>query len=277
MNHMKSTFLNLSQSGSNNWWRYVLTILSIVAAIGIANLGIQQVFPAFKALFPENQFGKDLGTFILVGVVFGLALLAFSVSARKIHGRPSSSYLSVDSSFSWSRYLYGFVIWALIIFISGLLTDYDAFQAFIDELNFTHFAILFVVGFVSIGIQSFFEEFVIRGYLLQGLHLKIRKILVLVLVNSLIFGLLHFGYGIQSLLHSFTFGVAFAIIVMLQNRIEFVSGAHNANNLVLSLMFLDLSDATSATFSWSIDALEMVIHLGSLALLVGVTYKFFRS
>lgn len=274
---MKNIFITQSEIGKNHWWRYVLTILAVVAAVALANIGIQQVLPAYKSLFPETQFGKDLGTTILVGVVFGLAVLAFTFASKKLHNRPAFSYLSVDGRFNWSQYFGGFLIWAVLIFVSGLITDYDQFQTFLGALNVTHLVILFAVSFISIGVQSFTEEFILRGYFLQGLHLRIKNLVVLVAVNALIFGLLHFGYGIESFIHSFTFGIAFALLVIFQNRIEFASGAHNANNLVLSLFFLDLTDATNAEFSWSIDPVQMVIHFTSLGLLVGVAYKFFRK
>jgi len=274
---MKSTFASMAQTGQNHWWRYVLTILATVAAVIIANVIIQQAFPAYKALFPENQFGKDLGTFILIGVVFGLALIAFSVAAKKLHGRPVFSYISVRPRFSWGQYMLGFLIWGGLLFVGGLLLDYDLFEAFLNGFNAVHFLTLFLVGFVTIGIQSFFEELIIRGYFLQGLHVKLKRTLVLVLVNALIFALLHFGYGIGSFIHSFTFGIAFALIVLLQNRIEFASGAHNANNLILSLIFLDLADATNSTFSWAINWPDMFVHLAAIAILVGVVYKFFRK
>jgi hypothetical protein len=96
-------------------------------------------------------------------------------------------------------------------------------------------------------------------------------------VNALIFGVLHFGYGLESFLSSWAFGVAFAIIVILQNRIEFVSGAHNANNLLLSLVFLDLDEATSEKFTWAINWVDFSIHIITLLILVGLVYKFFRK
>jgi membrane protease YdiL (CAAX protease family) len=42
------------------------------------------------------------------------------------------------------------------------------------------------VGFFAIGIQSFFEEIVIRGYLLQDLLLRIKNFLILILFPVLI-------------------------------------------------------------------------------------------
>jgi len=109
------------------------------------------------------------------------------------------------------------------------------------------------------------------------MHLLIKKVVTLVILNSLIFGVLHFGYGIESFLSSWAFGVAFAIIVILQNRIEFVSGAHNATNLILSLIFVDLSEATNEAFSWEINWGYFSFHIIALLILVGLVYKFFRK
>ena len=274
---MENTFIKQAATGKNHWWRYLLTILATVAGIAIANIGIRQVLPSFKSLFPDNQFGKDLGTSILIVIIFTIALVAFSVAAKKLHGRPLFSFINLDSSFNWASYFSGFLVWGILLFLGALITDFEIFQSFLDALNITHFLILFGVGFISIGIQSFFEELVIRGYFLQGMHLKIKNIIILVLVNALVFGVLHFGYGIGSFIHSFTFGIAFALIVIKQNRIEFASGAHNANNLLLSLVFLDIADATSAEFSWSIDWLEMGVHLFITLAFVGLVYQFFKK
>jgi hypothetical protein len=82
------------------------------------------------------------------------------------------------------------------------------------------------------------------------------------------------GYGIGSFLSSWLFGIAFTIIVIQQKRIEFVSGAHNANNLLLALVFLDLSDASKEEFSWSINWTEFSLHIAALLLLIGLVYRF---
>lgn len=274
---MEHAFIKQAATGKHQWWRYVLTILATIAGVAIANLVVRQVLPAYKSLFPDDQFGKDLGTTILIGLIFSIALLAFAIASRKLHGRSLVSFINVGSRFSWASYFKGFVVWGVLLFSGALIVDYDLFEAFANNLNITHFLILLLVGFLTIGIQSFFEEVVIRGYFLQGMHLKIKKIIVLVLLNALIFGLLHFGYGIASFIHSFTFGIAFALVVIRQNRIEFASGAHNANNLLLSLVFLDIGEAATAEFSWEIDWLEMGIHLVAIAAMVGIVYKFIRK
>lgn len=274
---MESNFIENATLGRNKWWQYVLSILSAVVVIIVVNIAIRQVLPSIKSFFPDNDFGKDLFTFSLVFVIFGLALFAFMFSASKLHQRTKMSFITNTNNFSWKLYFSGFLTWGSFIFMGSLISDYQKFEVFIANFNINHFAVLLLIGFLAIGVQSFFEELVIRGYFLQGLHLRVKKVTLLILVNALIFGVLHFGYGLESFLSSWAFGIAFAVIVILQNRIEFASGAHNANNLLLSLVFLDLSEVTNEAFSWTINWVDFTLHIIALLLLVGLSYKFFRK
>ncbi|MCA6391823.1 MAG: CPBP family intramembrane metalloprotease [Cytophagales bacterium] len=274
---MKGSFIENASLGKNKWWHYALSIFSVVVVVAILNIIVRQALPDIKQLFPDSDFGKGLFTYSLVLVIFGLALFAFLLVASKLHQRPKMSFISTKGTFSWRQYIIGFVAWGSLLFIGSTIFDYQKLEDFVTNFNFYQFASLFLLGFVAIGVQSFFEELVVRGYLLQGMHLLIKKVVTLVILNSLVFGVLHFGYGIESFLSSWVFGVAFAVIVMLQNRIEFVSGAHNANNLILSIIFLDLSEASNEAFSWQIDWGYFSIHVFSLLILVGLVYKFLRK
>jgi membrane protease YdiL (CAAX protease family) len=274
---MKSNFLENATLGTNKWWQYLLSILSTVVAIVVLNMLIRQFLPSIKVFFPNNEFGKSLFTFSLVFLIFGIASVVFLFTASKLHQRSKMSFISNQGKFNWKSYCIGFVSWATLLFIGSLISDYRKFAIFMTNFNANQFVILFLLGFLAIGVQSFFEELVIRGYFLQGLHLRIKNIAMLIFINSLIFGLLHFGYGIESFMSSLFFGIAFALIVILQNRIEFVSGAHNANNLLLSLVFLDLSEATNEKFSWTINWIYFSLHIIALLLLVGLVMKLLKK
>ncbi len=274
---MQDSFIENASLGKNKWWYYISSIFSLAVIIALVNILIRIVLPNIKQLFPDNDFGKGLFTHSLVLVVFGFALLAFLFVASKLHQRSKMSFISNKGFFSWRHYFTGFLAWGSLLFIGSTIFDYQKLEDFVTNFNLYQFASLLLLGFVAIGVQSFFEELVLRGYLLQGMHLLIKKVVTLVILNSLIFGVLHFGYGIESFLSSWTFGVAFAIIVILQNRIEFVSGAHNANNLILSLIFVDLSEATNEAFSWEINLGYFSFHIIALLILVGLVYKFFRK
>ncbi len=274
---MKTNFIENSTLGKNKWWQYVLSVLTTIVVIAIVNIIIRQVLPNSKKLFPDNDFGKGIFTFCLILVIFGLALIVFLFLASKLHQRPKMSFISNKGTFSCRQYFIGFLAWGSLLFIGSTIFDYQKLEDFIVNFNLYQFIVLLLFGFLAIGVQSFFEELVIRGYFLQGLHLHLKNIKILILVNGVIFGVLHFGYGVESFLSSWVFGIAFAIIVHLQNSIEFVSGAHNANNLLLSLVFLDLSEATNQAFSWEIDWGYFSIHIISILILVGLVYKYFRK
>lgn len=274
---MDNNFIDNAILGKNNWWRYVLSLFAPVFVIILINALIGQILPSLKSAFPDDDFGKELVTFSLLLLVFGLALLAFTVAVSKFHKRPIMSFISIDSNFSWKYYFSGFILWGGLLFIGALISDFGTFKTFLQNFDSIKFLILLLAGFIAVGVQSFFEEIMIRAYFLQGLHLRIKNIPWLIIVNALIFGFLHFGYGIESFLSSWLFGVAFAIIVIFQNRIEFVSGAHNANNLLLALIFLDLSEAINEDFSWSINWIEFSVHITALLLLVGLAYRFFKK
>lgn len=274
---MRNNFLENTHLGTNKWWQYIASILSTILVSIIANLVLRQIIPQIKSFLPANDFGKGLLTFLLILILFGVALICFLYSATKLHKRAGMTFISIYKKFSWWQYFGGFITWGSILFISLLVSEYQNFEAFKNNFNPENFTILLFVGFLAIGVQSFFEELIFRGYILQGLHLKIRKTNVLIIINGLLFGILHFGYGLESFLSSWIFGIAFALIVILQKRIEFVAGAHNANNLLLSLIFVDLSEAINEKFIWTIHWLDLILQLIALVILVGIVYKFFRK
>lgn len=128
-------FLESAKNGKNKWWRYVFTILSIVIVIVLLNLTLQKIFD-FKKLFSENYFYKELITFVLIGGIFGLALITFVFAFDHFHKRPFFSLINVCNRWNWALYVKGFAIWGTLIFIGALITDYSSFEKFLNKFNF---------------------------------------------------------------------------------------------------------------------------------------------
>ena len=61
------------------------------------------------------------------------------------------------------------------------------------EINFklVPFLILFVIAIVLIPIQTSFEEYLFRGYLMQGIGIITKYKWIPLLITSLVFGLMH--------------------------------------------------------------------------------------
>jgi len=143
--------------------------------------------------------------------------------------------------------------------------------------------VLAVVSVVALGIQSFTEEFIFRGYLLQGLLLATRRPLVAAIVSGLIFGAFHISNGRPSALAACIFGVVAAAIVMRMGNLWFVYGLHYANNLFGSVVVSSSDDIfsgfpavitqTTPWLDWSDVATESI----ALLLVLFIVWRFPRE
>lgn len=185
-NSMFSNFMENARLGKNTWWSYLLTHLSIILTIVVTNVSVGYFINDIQSLFPDNDFGMDLMTYIIMFVYFSIYLIVFAVSTKKLHQRPLLSFITNKKYFDWLAYFKGFLIYSSLFLISIAITDFDIIREFINNLNLLEFTVLFIVGFLSIGVLSFFEEILCRGYWLQGLHLKIKRLPILVVINALI-------------------------------------------------------------------------------------------
>ena len=272
-----SRYLDLAREGSNSWKAYCFTILISLLGITVGGVLFGVLTPLLKSLFPEGALGKSLGTYIIVGGTFGFGIISFAIAFQKFHKRKFLSLLGVRNKFNVKHYLLGFLSYGVLIFAINLACDFNSFKTFLATAQPSTFLLLFVVGFVFIGLQAFFEELLIRGYLLQGMGLKIKNITWLILSNGFIFALLHLGYGIESFIQNLFLAIVFAIITLQLERLEFVAGAHSAKNLLLTLLFVDLNEEIDSKFSWEMDwtyfSLDILAHI----LLLSFVYFLFKK
>ncbi len=245
-------FIEQAYKGKNEWWRYLLTV--IVVFIGWQLLG---VFPVFMVAFnqsddmfqlmesSQNAFA-DLGInsnlylfAILLMFVFGLMALLFSV--KQIHMRSITSLITSRKQIDWNRIFFGFGLWFLIS-VAFLFIDYlMAPDHFVYNFKPIPFAILVVVAFVLIPLQTSFEELLFRCYLMQGIGIWFKSAAVPFLFTSIGFGLMHafnpeiekLGYII--LLYYIGTGFLFGIITLMDEGSELALGMHAANNIVAAV------------------------------------------
>ncbi len=265
-------FIEQAYKGENDWWRYLLTI--IVVFLGWQLVGVMPLFMiAFKEsddmvelmASSQNAFA-DLGIdsnlylfAILLMFVFGLLALLFSV--KQIHVRSISSLITSRKQVDWHRVFYGFGLWFLLS-ITFLFIDYlIAPDHFVYNFKAIPFAILIVVAFVFIPLQTSFEELLFRGYLMQGIGVLFKNAAVPFLFTSIGFGLMHaFNPEIQKLGYTILIyyigtGFLFGIITLMDEGSELSLGMHAANNIVAAV-FVTVNWAAFQTEALFIDVSE---------------------
>lgn len=180
-------------------------------------------------------------TFLLLLIPSLTAFLGFLLVVYRLHDQTLVSVTTSRDAIDFKRMLFGFLFWGMLsTLIVGIdvAVHPDDFQWNFKPLSFL---IMAFIACLFIPIQSGLEEWLFRGYLLQGFAMLTRSPLLSLLLTSIIFGSLHIlnpeigklGYGL--LAYYIGTGFFFGIISLLDEGIELAIGFHVANNLFTAL------------------------------------------
>ncbi len=250
MKHLESAF-----SGANEWWKYLLMI--VITLIGANIIGslplivvamVQSMKTGNTSALASGQFdfnalgvNSTLGLGLML-IPFVVGLILFIVLFKPLHKRPFAEVINGTDSIRKNRILVGFAFWAFIMAIY-LIVDYSFNTDNYDlRLNWQALVPLVLVSLLFIPLQSFYEEVLFRGYLAQGFGRLFKNRLVVVLIPSALFALMHGAnpeineYGFWVMMPQyFLVGAVYAIVSVLDDGIELAMGAHAANNTFLSI------------------------------------------
>jgi uncharacterized protein len=142
----------------------------------------------------------------------------------------------------WKRILQGFGLYFLLTFVIsfvGIVLSPSEYQLTFKP---SQFLVFLPIALVITPIQTSAEELFFRGYLLQGIGLKTRSLLIPILGSSLLFMLPHLlnpeaklNLFLMALLY-LLLGIFLAVITVKDNSLELAMGVHAANNLFVVLI-----------------------------------------
>ena len=236
-------YLDYARRGLNAWWRYLLTIaialviwiaLDVAIVVGLmasrlmpANVAGELTKPSHPVLF----FGGN-------GLAFATVIAAFVIAMRLIQRK---RFGDVIGAWRWSRFAAGFGVWTACL-AATTLADFLLRPGGFRWSAGGGTAALALAALVGLGVQTFAEEFVFRGYLTQGLLLATKRPLVASTLSGLLFGALHIPNGIPQALNAAVFGVVAALIAIRTGGIAFTWGLHLINNLAGAVIVVSASD-----------------------------------
>lgn len=242
-------FIDQGKTGANGVLPYVLTIALIFLAYVIGSFGLFIDFSLQpNVLDPEHGsmdvfisvLGENRVLFWLM-FPFVLVFITFLLAIKYIHKRTIKSIFTARQSFDWKRTLISFF---LIILVLSVTTFIDIFYSNSFQLNFdlSKFLILVIIALLIIPIQTTIEELIFRGYLMQGLKMKIGSNKHAVILSGIMFGMMHLGnpeieaIGNHVILYYVASGVFLGLLVLYDNGLELSIGYHAANNVFMALI-----------------------------------------
>jgi membrane protease YdiL (CAAX protease family) len=240
-----TSYLALAARGKNSWARYIgapilalalAAIVGIVCVIAAMMLGLLSPDGALDTTDPMVFFG-------LVGASDAPMLAAFIVAIRVIHKK---RFTDIVGAWRWRDFALGAVLWAGVA-IALAAVDFAIAPADFSINDAAAPLPLIAVIIAAVAVQTFFEEFIFRGYINQGLFLATKSESVTALLSGSIFGAMHIPNGWPQAIAATVMGVGFAFIAMRNAGIAWPSGMHFANNCLGALLIVSANDVFSAS------------------------------
>ncbi|WKL44460.1 CPBP family intramembrane glutamic endopeptidase [Flavobacterium sp. ZE23DGlu08] len=244
-------FIEQGIKSENHFWKYILGSIIIICASFVGQLPLligilyETIFNG-KPYPTDNEsvmrfFDSNLTLFLIL-ISFVFIMLGIVLVVRNLHGQTMLSVTTSRAKIDWKRVGFSFMVWSVFTIVSTLLFYFSNPNDFVINFKPVPFAILVVIGVVLIPIQTSSEEYIFRGYLMQGFANLAKNKWFPLLMTSVIFGGMHIfnpevaKIGYIVLVYYIGTGLLLGIITLMDEGMELALGFHAANNLVGALL-----------------------------------------
>ncbi len=241
-------YIQQGYKGELGMWKYLVfasLFFGFMALNFISLYFLEYLDPNFdlEVLMKDQIAAKGANRFLIESLIpFVFGLIALFIWVKFIHKQTLTSFTSSRSKIDWKRIFFAFFLWGIITTFFILLDYIISPENYQWNFDINKFLMLALVGVLLIPLQTSFEEYFFRGYLMQGLGIATKNKLFPLIFTSVIFGILHIanpevdklGYGI--LVYYIGTGFFLGIITLMDEGLELALGFHAANNLITALL-----------------------------------------
>lgn len=224
-------------------------IIALFYAIGQFPLAIALIVKSFtsgKAIptrEPEiMKFFSPNVTLFLMLLIFVFTMLGIIIVVKYIHKMRLIDIITSREKVDWKRIFFAFVVWGLFSLCSTLIVYYSSPENFVLNFKPIPFLILVLISITMLPIQTSAEEFIFRGYLMQGFGLLAKNRWFPLIVTSALFGIMHImnpeveKMGPIIMVYYIGTGLFLGIITLMDDGMELSLGFHAANNIATALL-----------------------------------------
>tara|TARA_X000001036_G_scaffold340189_1_gene319413 strand:+ start:394 stop:1320 length:927 start_codon:yes stop_codon:yes gene_type:complete len=236
------------------WWKYLIGAVIVFAALFIFSIphaiaiGVKLASGGLDPTRLEDvnylmqAFEPNLNLIFVLLPFVGMLLGTF-LAVRYVHGQPLLKLTTTRNTVDWNRAAFAFILWGAFTSFM-LLIDYTVLSPENYQWNFKlqPFLILCVIAAILLPIQTSAEEYLFRGYLMQGIGGVFKYKWIALLLTSIGFGLLHYmnpeveRFGDIVMIYYIGTGLFLGIITLMDEGLELALGFHAANNLFTALL-----------------------------------------
>ncbi|WP_127846305.1 CPBP family intramembrane glutamic endopeptidase [Psychroflexus aestuariivivens] len=237
------TFIQQAYNGKIGRWKYLIPAILFFGLMGL-NILVSTIMDIDQSKIIADQIERDGKnfTFFTLLAPFAVLLGLLFIYVKLVHKQSIRSLTTSRKKIDWSRVWFGFILVAILITamtVGDYLLRPEAYEM---NFNFSQFIILAAIAIILVPLQTSFEEYMFRGYLMQGIGVISKYRWVALFVTSLIFGLMHFANPEVSMLGPVIMisyigtGFLLGIMTLMDEGMELALGFHAGNNLITALL-----------------------------------------
>lgn len=245
-------YIKQAFNSKHNWWLYLagLAIIFIVVLLGQIPYAIVLIAKAFESGVDIQKLESseamrllesNLNLFLLL-LSYAAGFLAVLFVVKTLHKQSIRSLTTSRTKIDWKRFWFAFLFWGIISSGLVLVDHYTSPENYVFNFELVPFLILAAIAIVLVPLQTSFEEYLFRGYLMQGIGVLCKNRWLPLIITSVAFGLLHIAnpeiekLGYILLVHYIGTGFFLGIITLMDEGLELALGFHAANNLFTALL-----------------------------------------
>ena len=245
-------YIQQAYKGLHEGWRYIIgTIIIVIFVIaGQIPFTVAAVLEAKNKglnLFELDEstimgvLESNLNLFLML-LSFAIGLVGIFVVNKWLHKMTLTQLTTARKKIDWKRFWVIFFGWGILSSGLVLLDYYMTPESYVWNFDLNNFLILSVIAIALVPLQTSCEEYLFRGYLMQGIGVAAKNRWVPLIVTSVIFGMLHIAnpevekLGYVIMIYYIGTGFFLGIITLMDEGLELALGFHAANNLFTALL-----------------------------------------
>lgn len=239
----------------HDWWRYIIGVIIIFIASQLGSIPL--VIAIAVKTFMSGGDVADLQnidqtklftvlnsnlTFFLLLLSFAIGLLGIYLVVRLLHRQPFMELTTTRKKMDWGRFFFGFGLIGVFTIVMTAIDYFSNPENYVVQFQLVPFLILAVIAIIMVPLQTSFEEYLFRGYLMQGIGVMAKNRWLPLIITSVVFGSLHLAnpevgkLGYVVMVFYIGTGFLLGIMTLMDEGMELALGFHAGNNLIAALL-----------------------------------------
>jgi len=186
-------YIEQGHRGDLKLWKYLFIPLGFIGFMVFNYIAVLLSDEPVDVMM--NQLIELIGKNAVLAINLGfLAIGLFVVLGwtKLVHPQSITSLTTSRKKVDWGRIFTSFFIWGTITTVFTLISVYYiAPEEYVNNFDTTKFLILLPIAVILVPLQTSFEEYLFRGYMMQGLGIWAKNKWLPLVVTSVLFGLMH--------------------------------------------------------------------------------------